>query len=99
MSVKIPYAFNATIWQHPAEGGWFFVSLPAELASEIRQHSKWKEEGWGRLKVTAKIGENAWATAMWFDTKQQTYLLPIKKLIREKGQLEINQNIDVVVWI
>ena len=37
-----------------------------------------RREGWGRLKATAKIGNSEWATAIWFDTKINTYLLPLK---------------------
>lgn len=66
------------------QGSWYFVSVPHELAKEIRNYLKSKEEGWGRLKATAKIGNTEWATAIWFDTKMNTYLLPIKAEIRKK---------------
>jgi hypothetical protein len=49
---------------------------------------KWKEEGWGRLKIKAEVKDLLWDTTIWFDTKQQKYLLPIKAEIRKKGKLE-----------
>ncbi|WP_348810862.1 DUF1905 domain-containing protein [Flavobacterium maritimum] len=96
---KIKYEFITKIWQHAGQGGWHFVSLPHELAKEIRDNLKSEEEGWGRLKATAKIGNSEWGTAIWFDTKMNTYLLPLKAEIRKKEKLETEQNIKTIIWI
>ena len=64
MITKIKYEFSAKIWQHSAPGGWYFVSLPVELSNEIRENLKWQEEGWGRLKASAKIGNSEWNTLL-----------------------------------
>lgn len=50
---------------------------------EIRSMLGWQEEGWGRLKVRARVGQTSWDTAMWYDTKAQTYLLPLKASVRK----------------
>lgn len=97
--MKIKYEFSAKIWQHQSQGGWYFVSLPEKLAKEIREVVKWQEEGWGRLKVTAKTGNSEWDTAIWFDTKMNTYLLPVKAEIRKKENLETGKNTDVTILI
>ncbi len=76
------YKFSANVWQYPGKGGWFFMSLPLELSNKIRAQYKEEEQGWGRLSVQAIIGSSSWETAIWFDTKQETYLLPVKKEIR-----------------
>ncbi len=99
MNTKIKYEFSAKLWKHAPNGGWHFVTLPQEISTEIRTHLKWQEEGWGRMKVLAKIGEFEWDTAIWFDTKTDAYLLPIKAEVRKKSKLEIDQNIDVKIWI
>jgi hypothetical protein len=97
--MKIKYLFSAKMWQHSSPGGWYFVSLPQGLAKEIRIMVKWQEEGWGRLKAKAKIGNCDWDTAIWFDTKLGTYLLPIKAEIRKRENLEIGKNIEAVIWV
>jgi hypothetical protein len=99
MTNRTAYAFSARIWQHGGNGGWHFVSLPNDLSVEIRENMKWQEEGWGRLRATARIGASEWETAIWFDTKQDTYLLPLKAEIRRKEHLEADQDINVIVWI
>ena len=99
MQAKIQYEFSGIVWQHSASGGWFFISLPIDMAAEIRQHAKILEEGWGRMKVTARIGETSWDTALWFDTKLGTYLLPLKAEIRRKESIKNGTNISVQLSI
>ena len=99
MDAKIKYEFSSKMWQHGSSGGWFFVSLPKDMASEIREHLGWQEEGWGRMKVTAQIGERDWDTAIWFDSKAGTYLLPIKAEIRKRSNLKPGEPIGIMLWI
>ena len=99
MPIKIHFSFCAVVWQHATPGGWHFVSLPLKLTTEIREYAKELEEGWGRLKVTAKIGETTWDTAIWYDTNRQTYLLPIKAEIRRKINVEIGQEVTCILGI
>ena len=65
------------------------------MTVEIRLANQGFEEGWGRLKVTAKIGELKWKTAIWYDTKRNTYLLPLKTEIRKKGKLAVEDRVTV----
>ncbi len=99
MNGKIKYKFSAQPWQHASPGGWHFISFPKKLAKEIREAFKPEEEGWGRLKAMAKIGDSEWKTAIWFDTKMNTYLLPLKADIRKKEHLEIGEDVEVMIWI
>ncbi len=99
MNGKIKYEFSTKMWKHHSSGGWYFVSLPKFISKEIRENLKWQEEGWGRMKAFAKIGEMTWETAIWFDTKKDTYLLPIKAEIRAKNNLDIQKNIEMNIWI
>lgn len=100
MNGKIKFEFNATIWQYSSpKGGWFFVSLPTEISAEIRENLQWQEEGWGRLKATARIDNTEWETAIWFDTKLQTYLLPLKAEVRKTQNMEIGGELNVSIEI
>lgn len=99
MNGKIKYEFTSKTWQHSSPGGWHFVSLPVEIGKEIRGILRSNEEGWGRLKATAKIGNSEWKTAIWFDTKMNTYLLPLKAVIRKKEHIEPEQMIKLIIWV
>lgn len=95
----ILYEFTACPWKYEGKGGWYFVSLPVTLSQEIRTTLKWQEEGWGRMKAIACIGESEWETAIWFDSKKNTYILPLKAEIRKKEQIGIEKEIEVSVWV
>ena len=99
MNNKIRYEFLSKMWKHNSTGAWYFVSLPKNLSNEIRKNLKWQEEGWGRMKVTSQLNELSWETAIWFDSKTDTYLLPIKAEIRKKGNLTINTHLKINIWL
>lgn len=99
MNTKIKYEFIAKMWQYSSPMAWYFVSLPIEISTEIRGNLKWMEEGWGRLKVVTKIANTQWETAIWFDTRHNTYLLPIKAEIRKKEKIDILKEIAITIWI
>ena len=94
----VKYEFTATTWQYSG-ATWVFVSLPQEMSKEIRMYFKSEEEGWGRLKTTARVGSSQWETAIWFDTKANTYILPLKAEIRKKENIVVDQSVSVIVII
>ena len=49
--------------------------------------------------MTAKIGNTQWETAIWFDTKLDTYLLPLKAEIRKKEKIETEKEVEIMIWI
>ncbi len=95
----IKYQFYAKPWRYEGPNGWYFVSLPLDMAKEIRAALRSEESGWGRLKATAKIGNSEWKTAIWFDTKRKTYLLPLKAEVRKRENLLVDKKTAVVLWI
>ncbi|MDR2009991.1 MAG: DUF1905 domain-containing protein [Bacteroidales bacterium] len=95
----IKYEFTAKPWLSSPSCGWCFVCLPKETAKEIRENLKFLEEGWGRMKIAAKVGNSEWETAIWFDTKHGTYLLPLKAVIRKKEKIEIDKEVKISIWI
>lgn len=95
--MKIQYHFSAKPFRH--ELGWHFISLPKDISEEIRNHFKSEEEGWGRLKATAKNGNTEWKTSIWYAAKTGCYLLPIKAEVRKTEKLNLEQPIDVIVFI
>lgn len=96
---KIEYRFTAQVWQHTGVGGWHFASLPVKLSKEIRETFKTFEGGWGRLTCSALIGKTEWKTAIWFDSKKNCYLLPLKAEVRRKEKLQAEKKLRVTVFI
>jgi hypothetical protein len=102
MENKIEYKFTAKVYHYSTSAdmvGWTIVLLPKEMANEIREQLKWQEEGWGRMKITAKIGNSEWKTSIWFDTKHETYMLPLKAEIRKKEKLKVDEDVEATIWV
>lgn len=99
MEGKIKYDFTSKVWKHAGTGGWYFVSLPKGIAKEIREHLQWQEEGWGRMKANAQIESANWETAIWFDKKQNTYLLPLKAEVRRRANIKVEDTLTVTIFI
>lgn len=93
--VTFEYSFSGKIWKTDGKGGWYFMTLPKTLSKKIRKAHKESEEGWGRLKTKAQINETSWETAIWFDTKADSFLLPVKSEIRKKESLDIDSKCKV----
>ena len=99
MKFTIPFEFEATLWKADGNSGWHFVSIPIALSQEIRHLFQKEEEGWGRLPVMAFIGDTSWDTAIWFDTKNNTYLLPIKVAIRKNESISVGMIVKITIYI
>ncbi len=95
----IKYEFNAMPWKYAGPAGWVFVSIPDQMSKEIRHTFKNEEAGWGRLKAIAKLGNTEWKTAIWFDSKMNTYLLPLKSEIRKKEKIDLDEILHLTIWI
>ena len=77
MNSKIKYEFSTKMWQHDSPGGWHFTALPKAISKEIRNTLNGRKKV-GRMKAIAQIKQCQWKTAIWFDSKTDTYILPIK---------------------
>lgn len=98
MTSKTKYAFKAKIWKFKGKGGWHFITLPKIVSKKIRKLHGLDEEGWGRLKTQAEIGNSQWNTAIWFDSKIGSYLLPVKSDVRKKENLQISSLLQVALY-
>lgn len=93
------YSFKAKPFHHSPTGGWVFVALPVKVSAQIRQKHKWDEEGWGRLKARARINQTEWNTAIWFDSKKNSYLLPLKAEIRKRENIKPDKWLNITVTL
>ena len=84
------YKFKAELWRWPGDGGWHFVTLPKKLFTEIRA-----THGKGMIKVQTTIGKTSWNNSLFPHTKEGTYLISVKKIVREKEGLFVGDTIRV----
>lgn len=81
------YQLTATVWRYPGKASWHFITIPIDISAEINYYFDHAKKGWGSLPVTVTSQKVSWETSIFFDSKTQSFLLPLKVQIRK--QLEI----------
>ncbi len=75
--------FDGEIFRWAARAqDWYFVALPAALSADIRDISR-PSRGFGSVRVAAVIGDSRWRTSIFPDVDRGTYVLPLKRAVRE----------------
>lgn len=75
------YDFEAEIWRSSGAGGWFFVTVPVEVAQGLRA-LQGPRVGFGSIRVRAEIAGAGWDTSVFPDTRSGSFLLPLKAQVR-----------------
>jgi hypothetical protein len=92
----IEATFDAAVWCYPGEGNtWHFLTLPVDLADDIR--ARVVRTGFGSVRVTATIGDTTWATSVFPEKASGSYVLPVKKAVRQSEGLEVDTTVTVRV--
>ena len=90
--------FQAELWEWDAKGGWFFVTLPGELADDIRARTDdGLRRGFGSVRVEATIGSTTWRTSIFPESGGDSYVLPVKKPVRTAEGIDPGDTIEVAI--
>ncbi|WP_127818304.1 DUF1905 domain-containing protein [Microbacterium sp. CPCC 204701] len=65
---------------------WYFTAVPSELSEDIREIPR-PYRGFGSVRVRARVGGTEWATSIFPDSKSGSYVLPLKKAVRDAERL------------
>lgn len=89
--------FRATViyWRGPAP--FFYARIPTEIGAEIGKVKKAASYGWGVIPVEATINGVTFTTSLF--PKDDTYLLPLKQVVRNQLGVTADDQIDVEMTI
>jgi Domain of unknown function (DUF1905) len=87
--VVATYTFRATLWQYDGPGAWYFLTVPPDIADDIRARCGSEASAFASIKVEAAVRSTRWATSLFPDKARRTYLLPVKKAVRVAENLDI----------
>lgn len=85
--MKIEFEGTVRLW--PTNEKFFLLGLPKDLSADIFEISDGLTNGWGSLKVEARIGTTVWRTSIFPDTKLGIFELPLKALVRQQNNLDV----------
>ena len=83
------YRFSAEVWEHDGDGAWHFLSVPEAEADDIEEVASGTRRGFGSVRVEVTIGTTTWRTSLFPDAKRATYVLPVKRAVREAEGLRV----------
>ncbi|MFQ5522821.1 MAG: DUF1905 domain-containing protein [Acidimicrobiia bacterium] len=90
--------FSGPLWEYQGEAPWVFVTLPVDAADRIRERFP-APGGFGTIKVEVELGESRWQTSLFPDKASGSFLLPIKRAIRDREGLAIGEAVEVSVGL
>lgn len=91
------FSFSAKVFIWPGDLGWYFVYLPKDLAEKVKKVSS--IYGAGFVKIKVKVGKTEWQTSLFPFKRENTYLVCIKKSVREKEDVFAGEEIGVSFYL
>lgn len=89
-----PYTFTADLWRWKGDAAWHFVSLPTDVADDLEDRAG-QRVGFGSIRVLVEIGSSQWRTSVFPDSKQGTFVLPVKRAVRDREGLTEGDRVQV----
>ncbi len=90
-SVDVTFAFEAELYLWKEDASWVFVDVPIEVGEEIHDMPLPKK-GFGSVKVEVTVGSSTWSTSVFPSKESGSFVLPVKKEIRKKQQIDVGDN-------
>lgn len=90
------FSFSAELWLYPGKAAWVFATLPTETSDDILDAEP-PTGGFGSVRVSVRIGATTWRTSLFPDSRSASFVLPVKRSVREKESVEIGDTVDVTV--
>ncbi len=81
---------------HSDKTSWVFVAVPPEDADAIDDATA-LTGGFGSVKVQVQIGDTSWSTSLFPSKEMETYILPLKKAVRQAEGIEEGKPVEVTV--
>lgn len=69
-------------WDARDDASWYFTAVPPELSEEIREIPR-PYRGFGAVRVRARVGGFEWTTSIFPSSQSGSYVLPLKKAVRD----------------
>lgn len=89
--------FSGEVWFWRGPPPFHFVTVPLEYGADIRAIAGEVTYGWGMNPCEVTVGTTTFETALW--PKNETYIVGLKKAVRDRERIAIDDDITVVLRI
>jgi Domain of unknown function (DUF1905) len=91
------FEVRGEVWLYPGDAGWHFVTLPPDVADEIRARPAGTARAFGSVPVRATLGATSWTTSLFADRKSSSYLLPLNAATRRRERIGPGDAVAVAI--
>jgi hypothetical protein len=91
--------FSAELWVWDGPAAWHFVTVPPDDAAAIRAIREPVVRGFGSVRAIATIGKMTWATSVFPQSSDGTYVLPVKKQVRIAEAISEGDGVQVRIEV
>lgn len=88
------HEIKARLWEWEGKGSWHFITIESAQGLSIKNDWHWPRKGFGSIPVNVSIGTSRWQTSI-FPEKGGSYLLPLKRAVREKEKIKKGDTITL----
>ena len=93
-----PVKARVWLWQGESPGAWHFATIEKDQANVIKKSYHWPRRGFGSIPVNVTVGNTTWKTSI-FPEKEGTYVLPLKKAVRDIENIKLGQTINLTIEV
>ena len=92
--MNLKFSTEVIYWRGPAP--FYFAPVPEAQVKKIKEISAQLTYGWGVIPARVKIGKTAFSTSLF--PRQGGYMVPIKTVVREAENLDVDDKIVVQLF-
>ncbi len=93
------YRFRAAVWRWQGDSAWHFATLPFEVSDEIEGRTAHARRGFGSVRVRVTIGGTTWNTSIFPDKTSESYVLPVKAVVRKAEAIATGDDVDIALTV
>lgn len=90
------FRFTGRLWLHDGNTSWVFATVPPIVAARLDNvGGDDTKRGFGSRRVRVRIGSTTWATSIFPDGANSTYVLPVKKAVRKAEGVAEGDDVEI----
>ncbi len=89
--------FTGEVWEWRGPAPFHFVTVPPEVAEDLKDASAVVSYGWGMVPAQVRVGGTTFATSLW--PKDGGYVLPLKAAVRRAEGIETGDEVEVSLLV
>lgn len=93
------YNIDALVQIFDGPAAWFFIFVPKDTSLDIKKGFGDRSRGWGSLPVEVTVGETIWRTSIFYDRKEEKFMLPLKASVRKAENIIEGKRITISIEI